>query len=105
MFKVKYNTDNSVIVRNARLVARGYSRFKDIDYKETFSPVVRMTTISIILNISNQLNYIIHKMDVSIAFLNVKLNEEIYIVPPPGFVFQLITPGYLKLLTSTPNFS
>ena len=40
MYKVKYNTDGSVNQYKAQLVAKGYAQQHDIDYDETFAPVV-----------------------------------------------------------------
>ncbi|TID31301.1 hypothetical protein CANINC_000106, partial [Pichia inconspicua] len=68
----------------ARLVAQGFRQVYGLDYFETFSPVVRYESIRIVLALSAQFGLEIHQMDVSTAFLNGKLNEEIYMKVPDG---------------------
>ena len=72
----------------ARLVAKGFSQVDDLDYEETFSPVARYTSIRTILAIANQLNLEVHQMDVSTAFLNGELQEEIYMTQPEGYIVK-----------------
>ena len=56
-----------------------------IDYDETFSPVVRVASIRLILAIVSQLDLKLYEMDVKTAFLNGELDEEIYMTQPMGF--------------------
>ena len=63
-----------------RLVAKEYTQKEGIDYKETFSPVVMLKSIRILLSIVVHYNYEIWKMDVKTAFLNDNLEEEIYML-------------------------
>ena len=84
IYRVKYRQDGSIDKFKARLVARGYEQILGVDYDETFSPVVRLTSIRIILALSIQHNLILHTMDVNTAFLNAPLEEDIYIRPPTG---------------------
>ena len=86
VFKVKYKADGSVERHKARLVAKGCSQKPGLDYEETFSPVGKYTSIRTLLAIANQLNLEVHQMDVSTAFLNGKLEEEIYMSQPEGYV-------------------
>ena len=86
VFKVKYKADGSVERHKARLVAKGCSQKPGLDYEETFSPVAKYTSIRSLLAIANQLNLEVHQMDVSTAFLNGDLEEEIYMSQPEGYV-------------------
>lgn len=59
-----------------RLVAKGYSQKYGADYDETFSPVVRFSSIRTLLSFAVQNNMHVHQMDVVTAFLNGHLDEE-----------------------------
>lgn len=86
VFKIKRNSDGSVARLKARLVAQGYSQKHGIDYKETFSPVVRRESIRIVLALSVSLGLNLQQMDVDTAFLNSDLDQEIYMFQPRGFI-------------------
>ncbi|GJX48850.1 ribonuclease H-like domain-containing protein [Tanacetum coccineum] len=70
----------------ARLVANGSSRQLGVDFDETFSPVVKPTTICMVLSLSMPRQWPIHQLDVKNAFLNGDLSETVYMHQPPGFV-------------------
>ncbi|UZJ53681.1 hypothetical protein CBS101457_003001 [Exobasidium rhododendri] len=80
----KFNADGSINKYKARLVARGYSQREGLDFKETFAPVIRIGTIRLVLAIATKNHWKVHQMDVVAAYLNGNLEEEIYMVQPPG---------------------
>ena len=86
IYRLKYHQDGSINVFKARLVAKGYEQILGVDYDETFSPVVRLTSLRIIFAISVSHHLIIHTIDVDTAFLNAPLDEAIYVKPPTGFI-------------------
>lgn len=86
VFKLKYAPDNSIARYKARLVARGYTQREGIDFTETFSPVVRMESVRMLLVIANQLDMQILQIDVKTAFLNGELEESIFMTQPEGYV-------------------
>lgn len=70
----------------SRLVAKGYNQQYGRDYTITFSPVIKSTTIHIILDITVACSWPIQQLDVNNAFLQGTLSEEVYMEQPPGFV-------------------
>jgi hypothetical protein len=69
-FQRKYNSDGTLARYKARFVARGFFQQADIDYSETFSPVIKMTSLRLLLALATIHNYHIHQMDVTTAFLS-----------------------------------
>ncbi|KAK8636446.1 hypothetical protein V6N13_124192 [Hibiscus sabdariffa] len=86
VFKKKTDMDGNVQTYKGRLVAKGYRQIHGIDYDETFSPVAMFKSIRILLAIAAFHDYEIWQMDVKTAFLNGKLEEDVYITQPEGFV-------------------
>jgi hypothetical protein len=85
VLKKKCDSDNNVRYR-ARLVAKGCTQKYGVDYEETFSPVVRHTTLRLLFALSVQLDLDVIHLDVKTAFLNGDLDETIYMQKPAGFV-------------------
>lgn len=83
---VKHHSDGQVERYKCRLVAKGYSQKCGADYDETFSPVVRFSSIHTLLSFVVQNNLHVHQMDVLTAFLNGHLEEKIYMEQPEGYV-------------------
>ncbi|GJV53111.1 retrotransposon protein, putative, ty1-copia subclass [Tanacetum coccineum] len=86
LFKKKTDMYGAVHTFKSRLVAKGFTKTYRVDYEETFSPVVDIRAIRILIAISALYDYEIWQMDVKTAFLNGYLNEEVYMEQPEGFV-------------------
>ena len=86
VFKVKPGLRSDHTRYKARLVARGFEQVDGVDFGETFAPVVRWETIRTLIAIAVHLNWPIHQLDVLTAFLNGILQEDVYMLQPPGFV-------------------
>ncbi|KAK9000628.1 hypothetical protein V6N11_081117 [Hibiscus sabdariffa] len=78
--------DGNVQTYKGRLVAKGFRQIHGIDYDETFSPVAMFKSIRILLAVAAFHDYEIWQMDVKTAFLNGKLEEDVYMTQPEGFV-------------------
>ena len=78
-FVQKQNKQGEVIRHRARLVAKGCAQCPGHDYIETFSSVVQMDTMHVILALVPTLKLKIHQVDVKGAYLNGILKEQIYI--------------------------
>ncbi|KAE8701406.1 hypothetical protein F3Y22_tig00110548pilonHSYRG00924 [Hibiscus syriacus] len=85
VFKIKRNGDDQVERCRARLVVKGYAQKECIDFNEIFSPVVRLTTVRVVLAMCATLDLHLEQLDVKTAFLHGNLEEEIYMLQPEGF--------------------
>nr|GEX02178.1 hypothetical protein [Tanacetum cinerariifolium] len=69
----------------ARLVARGFTQRAGIDYNEVFLPVVRHTSIRVILALIACKDFKLEQLDVKTAFLHGNLEKVIYMRHPSGY--------------------
>nr|GEZ09403.1 putative RNA-directed DNA polymerase [Tanacetum cinerariifolium] len=86
VFKTKLNERGEVEKYKAKLVARGYGQEYGVDYVEVYAPIARMDTIRMMIAIAAQKGWNIYHMDVKSAFLHGKLEEDVYVQHPQGFV-------------------
>eukprot|EP00833_Pecoramyces_ruminatium_P000880 jgi/Orpsp1_1/1174912/evm.model.c7180000051932.1 len=93
VLKYKRDSNGNIIKYKARLVARGFTQVYGIDYKNTFSPTLKQDTLKVIISIAVYCKFSIHQMDIKAAYLNAKLDAEIYMTLPEGMEGK----GYCKL--------
>ena len=88
VFKLKFGESGEIMRYKARLVAQGFSQKFGVDYDEVFAPVTRNVTFRMLLSVAGLRNYSVKHYDIKTAFLNGKLDDEIYLKQPPGYQFK-----------------
>ena len=88
VFKIKHDENGKAERYKCRLVVQGYTQAQGIDYHEMFAPVARFGSIRTLLATAAQREMHVHQIDVHTAFLNGKLDEDIYLCQPEGFVVK-----------------
>lgn len=97
LFKLKKDSDGNVVKHKARLVAKGFTQKYGVDYMETFSPVVRGSTLRMLFAMAVENDWEIDHWDVTTAFLYGKLQDEVYMVQPEGMVIPEMKDKVCKL--------
>lgn len=85
IFKTKRNAAGDVTRYKARLVVKGCAQQKGVDFEETFSPVVRYSSIRYLIALAAKFDLEFEQMDAVTAFLQGDLDEEVYVVQPKEF--------------------
>ena len=85
VFKLKRLPDGTIDKRKVRLVARGFTQVFGEDYTDTFAPVSQLLTVRLVILLTVQFSLHPYHIDVKCAFLNSKLDFELYLKLPAGF--------------------
>nr|GFB74690.1 retrovirus-related Pol polyprotein from transposon TNT 1-94 [Tanacetum cinerariifolium] len=85
VLKNKKDERGIVIKNKARLVAQGHTQEEGIDYDEVFAPVARIEAIILCLAYASFMGFTVYQMDMKSAFLYGTIDEEVYLMQPPGF--------------------
>ena len=85
VFAIKRDRKGHIMKHKARLVAKGFTQKKGIDFKDTFSPVVRHESLRILLAIAAHRRLTLTQFDVTTAFLHGVITEDLYMEQPEGF--------------------
>ncbi|GBP05998.1 Retrovirus-related Pol polyprotein from transposon TNT 1-94 [Eumeta japonica] len=97
VFALKRDVNGEIERYKARLVAKGCNQRFGIDFTDTFSPVVRYSTLRLLLALAVKNKMHLHQMDVDTAYLNSDLHDEIYLKQPPHFVDETSPRKVLRL--------
>lgn len=68
-----------------RWVAKGFLQVHGVDYGETYAPVVKLTSVRVLLSFVAAQDLELHQMDVVTAFLHGDVEEDIYVEQPHGY--------------------
>jgi histone deacetylase 1/2 len=85
VYKIKRKADGSIDRYKARLVAIGFKQCYNIDYEDTFSPVVKAATIRLVLSLVVSNGWHLRQLDVKNTFLHGVLEKVVYMSQPPGY--------------------
>jgi Reverse transcriptase (RNA-dependent DNA polymerase) len=90
VYQVKKNSAGEIDKYRARLVAQGYSQIPGIAYDDTFAPIVKTSSIWVVLSFAACYGWPAHQMDVKSTYLNRKLedSEDLYLQQPPGYAIS-----------------
>jgi hypothetical protein len=85
VFHMKQNANGSIEHYKACLVEKGFHQQPGVNYDETYSPVIKPTTVHTVLNIAISAGWCVRQIDIQNAFLHGHLSKEVYMTQPPGF--------------------
>jgi hypothetical protein len=85
VYKTKRKADGSMERYKTWLVAKGFKQLYEIDYEDTFSPVVKAATIQLVLFIAVSKGWSLRRLDMQNAFLHGVMEKEVYMKQPPGY--------------------
>ena len=80
VFRIKRKADGTIEGYKACLVAKGFHQQVGIDFSETFSLVVKPTTIWVVLSLAVSAGWSMRQIDIQNAFLHGNLSEEVYML-------------------------
>lgn len=81
-FVSKRKVDGSIERYKARFVAKGFHQQPGVDYCETYSPIIKPTTVRIVLSSVISSGWPIRQIDIQNAFLHRTLSEEVFMTQP-----------------------
>jgi hypothetical protein len=85
VFNLKRNEDSSIKLFKARLTAKGFQQEEGFNYYDTYAPVARTESFRLVVAAATLKGLKLTQVDFSNAFLNAKLEEEVYMNYPPMY--------------------
>jgi len=77
------DSNNNISKFKARIVAKGYSQVKGINFDLTFSPTLGIDSIKLILVLAAKFKWSVFQLDIKAAYLNANLDKDIYVAISP----------------------
>lgn len=102
VFKKKLRPNGSVSRYKSRLVARGFTQKKGVNFNETFAPVAKFASLRLLFAMAGDRGWDIHQMDAKTAFLCSDVDQPDIFVEIPEGLEEL---GFLKLMKQKNGFS
>ncbi|CAI7913760.1 unnamed protein product, partial [Closterium sp. NIES-54] len=85
VLRIKTDDKGQVTIYKSRLVAKGFMQKEKQDFNEIFAPTAKPPTLRVLLADAAVSGKSIIQMDISTAFLNGILEEDVYMTQPPGY--------------------
>ena len=83
-FDYKIDKEGKITKFKPRLVARGFTQIRDVDYIHSSSPCPSSASINLVLAVANEKELPLRHFDVAQAYIRASLDEEVYIKFPEG---------------------
>ena len=84
----KFNPDGTLKTPITRLLSKGYTQQLGYGYSEMFSPVIKSTTLRLVIDIAIRNMWLIQQLDVNNAFLQGTVTDEVYMEQLHGFIYS-----------------
>jgi hypothetical protein len=85
VFRIKLKEDGAIDKFKARWVIKGFLQLAGVEFGETYAPTPRYESLLVLLAIAALKNFKLFQLDITSAFLNGKIDKEIYMEQPEGF--------------------
>jgi hypothetical protein len=85
IFKHKFKADGTFERYKAHWVLRGFTQRPNVDYEETFSPILNHVMVHTVMSLTLLRDWTVHHPDIKNAFLHGTLIEIVYCKQPTGF--------------------
>ena len=83
-FDYKTDKEGNITKFKARLIARGFTQIRNVDYTHSSSPCPSSVSINLVLAVANKRGLPLYHFDVALAYIRTSLDEEVYMKLPGG---------------------
>lgn len=104
VFREKRNENGKLVRYKALWVVKGFMQAYGIDYNLTHVPVSKLTPLRVILSMAERLTFFVNQLDVTTAFLNIIVEEHIYVLPSSGYEHLLPVGQSIRLIKELYGF-